>query len=207
MELSGENRIEAPRPVVWAALNDPEVLRQCIPGCEAIEKVSDTEFTATVRAAVGPVKARFTGRVTLSDIDPPKAYTISGEGQGGPAGFAKGGAHVELSEDGAATILRYASQAQVGGKLAQIGSRLIQGTARKYAEQFFGTFAELVGSPAAAPAERPLAPEEAVPEAATRPLPAAPTPAAAPASGRALSPVIWIAAVVVVVVILLVLFH
>ena len=123
------NARRAPHPrsrASWCGkrLNDPETLKQCIPGCESIEKVSDTEFTAKVRAKVGPVSARFAGKVTLSDLDPPSGYTISGEGTGGVAGFAKGGAKVALDEEGGETVLRYGVQAQVGGKLAQIGSRL-----------------------------------------------------------------------------------
>ncbi len=147
MNLSGEHRIEAPRDKVWAALNDPDVLKQAIPGCEQIEKTSDTEFTATVKAKVGPVSARFSGVVRLSDLDPPNGYTISGEGKGGAAGFAKGGAKVRLEEDGAATVLHYEVDAQVGGKLAQIGSRLIDGTARKLAGEFFTNFATVVAGP------------------------------------------------------------
>ena len=129
MEMSGRYRIAAPRDVVWSALNDPEMLKQAIPGCEELTKVSDTEYTAKVTAKVGPVKAKFTGKVQLSNIDPPKGYTISGEGQGGAAGFAKGGADVSLEEDGDGTVLNYEVKAAVGGKLAQIGSRLIDGTA------------------------------------------------------------------------------
>ena len=140
MEMQGERRIPAPRHLVWERLNDPEMLKQCIPGCETVEKVSDTEFTAKVVAKVGPVKASFSGKVTLSDLDPPSGYTISGEGSGGVAGFAKGSAKVDLEEDGGETIMRYGVQAQVGGKLAQIGSRLIDGTARKLADQFFTRF-------------------------------------------------------------------
>src|SRR3954469_3613382 len=136
MDMTGEYRISAPRSRVWEALNDPEILKQCIPGCEEIQKQSDTEMTAKVVAKVGPVKARFGGKVTLSDIDPPNGYTISGEGSGGAAGFAKGGAQVKLSEvdGGSATLLAYTVKANVGGKLAQIGSRLIDATARKMAE-------------------------------------------------------------------------
>ena len=140
MEMTGERRIPAPRQRVWERLNDPETLKQCIPGCETIEKVSDTEFTARLKAKVGPVSATFNGKVTLSDLDPPAGYTISGEGTGGVAGFAKGGAKVTLEEDGAETVLRYGAQGQVGGKLAQIGSRLIDATARKLAEDFFSRF-------------------------------------------------------------------
>ncbi|MBM3559428.1 MAG: carbon monoxide dehydrogenase subunit G, partial [Alphaproteobacteria bacterium] len=125
MEMSGEYRIAAPRKVVWAALNDPEILRQAIPGCDSIDKTSDTEMTAKVTAKVGPVRASFEGRVTLSDLDPPNGYRISGEGKGGPAGFAKGGANVRLEADGDGTVLKYDVDATVGGKLAQLGARLI----------------------------------------------------------------------------------
>jgi uncharacterized protein len=144
MEMQGERRIPAPRQVVWERLNDPETLRQCIPGCESVDKISDTEFTAKVRAKVGPVSASFTGKVTLTDLDPPAGYTISGEGTGGVAGFAKGSARIALEEEGGETIMRYGAQAQVGGKLAQIGSRLVDGTARKLADQFFDRFAAAV---------------------------------------------------------------
>jgi uncharacterized protein len=148
MEIKGEYKIPAPREKVFAALNDPVVLQACIPGCESLEKVSDTEMKAKVRMRIGPVSASFSGKVTLSDIDPPNGYKISGEGQGGAAGFAKGGAVVALREDGADTVLNYNVDAQVGGKIAQVGARLIAGTAKKLADQFFGKFAESVGAPA-----------------------------------------------------------
>jgi len=164
MEMSGEYRIPAPRETVWAALNDPEVLKACIPGCESLEKTSDTEMTAAVTTKVGPVKAKFTGAVTLSNIRPPEGYTISGEGKGGVAGFAKGGADVALEADGDATILRYTAKAQVGGKLAQLGARLIDSTAKKMADEFFGAFSARLGGGAAAapatPAAAPAATEE-----------------------------------------------
>jgi uncharacterized protein len=144
MEMHGERRIPAPREEVWARLNDAETLKSSIPGCQEIEKTSDTEFTAKVRAKVGPVSATFQGKVTLSDLNPPNGYTISGEGQGGVAGFAKGGAKVSLETADGETVLRYEVQAQVGGKLAQIGSRLIDATARKMADDFFNRFAEAV---------------------------------------------------------------
>jgi uncharacterized protein len=150
MEMHGERRIPTSRQQVWERLNDPETLKECIPGCQSVEKVSDTEFTAKVRAKVGPVSANFAGKVTLSDLDPPAGYTISGEGTGGVAGFAKGSAKVALEEEGGETIMRYGVQAQVGGKLAQIGSRLIDGTARKMADQFFTKFVTAV-SPAEGP--------------------------------------------------------
>jgi carbon monoxide dehydrogenase subunit G len=142
MNMNGESRIVAPREAVYAALNDVEILQRAIPGCESIEKLSDTEMTATVVARVGPVRAKFNGRVTFSDLDPPQSYTIAGEGKGGAAGFAKGSARVELEPDGEATILRYTVKADVGGKLAQVGSRLIDGTAKKMADDFFARFAE-----------------------------------------------------------------
>src|ERR1700722_5975235 len=140
MEMHGEFRIPAPRAEVWAKLNDPETLKACIPGCETLERLSDTELTGKVVARVGPVKASFSGKVTLTDLDPPAGYTITGEGTGGVAGFAKGSAKVALDDAGAETVLRYGVQAQVGGKLAQIGSRLIDATSRKMADEFFNRF-------------------------------------------------------------------
>ena len=150
MDLTGEYRIPATREKVWAALNDDEVLKRCIDGCQELKKESDTEFSARVTAKVGPVKAKFSGKVTLSELDPPNGYTISGEGQGGVAGFAKGGATVKLTEDGADTILNYSAKAEVGGKLASVGSRLIEGVAKKTADDFFGKFSGIVGGDVAA---------------------------------------------------------
>jgi len=192
MDLTGEYRIAAPREAVWKALNDPEILKQSIPGCEEIQKLSDTEMTAKVTARVGPVKASFAGKVTLSDLDPPNGYKISGEGQGGVAGFARGGADVRLKPDesGAGTILTYTANAAVGGKLAQIGSRLIEGAAKQTADQFFSKFAEVVGA-TAAPAAAQAAP--------------APVAAAAPAK-RGLSPVVWVSGLIAIIVILLLIF-
>ncbi len=146
MEMTGRYRIPAPRAKVWAALNDPVVLKACIPGCESLEKVSETEMTATVKAKVGPVSATFTGNVTITNIDPPNGYTIAGEGKGGPAGFANGGADVALADDDGATLLTYTVRAKVGGKLAQVGARLIDATAKQMADQFFATFTDQVGS-------------------------------------------------------------
>lgn len=151
MDMSGSQRIEASRETVWAALNNPDVLKACIPGCEEIVMVSPTEMTAKAVLKIGPVKATFGGKVTLSDLDPPNGYTITGEGQGGVAGFAKGGAKVRLEADGDATILHYEVKADVGGKIAQLGARLIDGTAKKLAGEFFETFGETVG-PKADPA-------------------------------------------------------
>ncbi len=148
MTMQGEVTLPAERERVWAALNDPEVLKICIPGCQELEKVSDTEFAAVAKLAVGPVKATFKGNVMLSDIDAPNGYTITGEGQGGVAGFAKGGAKVRLVDAEGGTQLSYDVEAQVGGKIAQLGGRLINGVAKKYADQFFGNFAKLL-----APAE------------------------------------------------------
>lgn len=142
MDITGEYRITLGREAVWKALNDPEVLGTCIPGCEVIERVSDTQFNAKVVAKVGPVKAGFDTEVTLSDLNPPASYTLTGEGKGGAAGFARGSAEVQLEQDGDETILRYTARIQPGGKLAQVGSRLIGGTARKLGEQFFSKFAE-----------------------------------------------------------------
>ncbi len=190
MEMSGEYRIEASREKVWDALNDPEILKQAIPGCEEIDRLSDTNMTAKVVAKVGPVKATFTGQVTLSDLDPPNGYRISGEGKGGAAGFAKGGANVRLEADGSATILKYEVDATVGGKLAQLGSRLIDGTAKKMAGEFFNNFAEIVSDG--------VAPEAAAAPAAT---------AAAPAAGVATGPVIgvgtWAGALIIVAAVVL----
>lgn len=148
MDMVGREHIAASRERVYEALNDPEILKAAIPGCESIDAVSPTELTATVVTRIGPVKAKFQGAVTLSDLDPPSGYTISGEGKGGPAGFAKGGATVRLEEDGAGTWLHYEVKADVGGKLAQLGSRLIDSTARKLAGDFFTRFGELVAEPA-----------------------------------------------------------
>jgi carbon monoxide dehydrogenase subunit G len=142
MDMSGEERIEAPLEAVWRALNDPEVLKRCIPGCESLEKTSDTNMTARVVLRVGPIKATFEGTVELTNLNPPHSYTISGEGKGGIAGFAKGGADVSLAAEGpVATILTYAVKADVGGKIAQLGARLIDSTARKLAAQFFSNLA------------------------------------------------------------------
>jgi carbon monoxide dehydrogenase subunit G len=208
MEMNGEFRILAPRQRVWEGLNDPEVLKQCIPGCQNLEKVSDTEFNGRVIASVGPVRATFGGKVTLSDLDPPQSYTISGEGSGGVAGFAKGGAKVNLAEDGAATLLTYAVQAQVGGKLAQVGSRLIDGVARKMASDFFGRFAAVMTPEQAAPAAAESTPSEAPPIApAAEPGPAAlktplPTSSAQPTSRR-LPPAVWVTGLAAIIILLL----
>ena len=146
MKLVGEQKISATRDVVFKALNDTEVLKKSIPGCEEIVKISDTEMTAIVVLKVGPVKARFKGSVQLSNLNPPESYTISGEGKAGPAGGAKGGADVTLIADGNNTILKYDVSAKIVGKFAQLGNRLIDSTAKKLASQFFAEFAAIVES-------------------------------------------------------------
>ena len=149
MELNDEVVINAPRDEVYVALNDPEILKECIPGCEELIQHSDTELEAKVVLKVGPVKARFRGNVQLDKTGAPGAFSLSGEGSGGTAGFAKGGADVTLEEDGGKTILRYAARVDVGGKLAQLGSRLIQSTAKKLSAKFFTKFAETFDTEAA----------------------------------------------------------
>src|SRR5579884_3407009 len=140
MDMTGERLIAAPRPKVWAALNDPAILKECIPGCDSLEKLSDTQMKATASIKLGPVAAKFSGKLNLSDMDPPAGYRISGEGHGGAAGFAKGGAEVRLQEAQGGTLLCYVVQAQVGGKIAQLGGRLIDATAKSMADQFFKKF-------------------------------------------------------------------
>ena len=155
MEMTGEQLIAVPQPRVWEALNDPEALKACIPGCESIERVSDTEYRVAITAAVGPVRAKFNGKLLLADVKPPNSYTLSFEGSGGAAGFGKGSARVALAPGGAGTKLTYTASAQVGGKLAQVGSRLVDGVAKKMADEFFQRFNERLAGPA------PAAPEEA----------------------------------------------
>jgi carbon monoxide dehydrogenase subunit G len=155
MDMSGTQRIAAGRKVVWAALNDPEVLRQCIPGCESIEKQSDTDMTAKVVLKVGPIKAGFSSKLKLADLDPPNGYRIIGEGSGGPAGFAKGTAIVRLSDDGPnATLLTYETKINVGGKIAQLGGRLLDSTAQKLAREFFEKLSTVIAPAGAAAAPK-----------------------------------------------------
>lgn len=223
MDMTGEYRIPASRQKVWLALNDPEVLRAAIPGCESIEKLSDTEMTARVSARVGPVAAKFAGKVTLSDLDPPNGYRISGEGTGGAAGFAKGGATVKLADDGAGgTVLSYQVEAQVGGKLAQIGSRLIDGVARKMADDFFGRFSAAVAAPHPAAATEAAIPAAVAADNAARPETNAPpatpgetaaprtstppAPAAVPSDGMRLPPWAWVVGLIVIVIVILAIF-
>ncbi len=157
MEIVGDTLIAAPIQTVWDGLNNPDVLRAAIPGCEALEQKSPTELTARVVQKIGPVSASFSGEVTLSELNPPFSYRISGQGSGGVAGFAKGGAFVELAEEDGGTRLRYKVEAKLGGKIAQLGSRMIKGIATSLAEEFFRRFSEQIsGAPTAAAAPRPV---------------------------------------------------
>ena len=145
MTMNGEVQLAAPPQTVWEKLNDPEILKACIPGCESLEKTGDTGYSAVATIKIGPVKAKFKGSVTLSDLDPPNGYKISGQGEGGVAGFAKGGATVKLTPKDGGTLLSYEVEAQIGGKLAQLGQRLINGASKKIADDFFANFAGAVG--------------------------------------------------------------
>lgn len=149
MTMNGEVQLPAGRETVWAKLNDPDVLKVCVPGCEQLDKISDSEFQAVATVKVGPVKARWKGKIRLSDLDPPNGYRISGEGEGGVAGFAKGNAKVSLAEKDGGTLLSYDVEAQIGGKLAQLGQRLINSAAKKTADDFFTNFAGAVAQPPA----------------------------------------------------------
>ena len=153
MEMTGEQMIPAAQAEVWRGLNDPEVLKSCISGCESIEKLSDTEFAVVTTTAIGPVKAKFRGKLLLADLNPPNSYSLSFDGQGGAAGFGKGTAHVSLAAGDGGTRLSYAVKAQVGGKLAQLGSRLIDGVAKKMADDFFAAFNQTIAAPATAAAK------------------------------------------------------
>jgi carbon monoxide dehydrogenase subunit G len=144
MVMSGEQQLAAPREKVWGMLNDPAVLKACIPGCESLDVIGENEFQAVATNKIGPVKARFKGKVRLTDLDPPNGYKISGEGDGGVAGFAKGGASVKLADKDGGTLLTYNVEAQIGGKLAQLGQRLVNGAAKKLADDFFVRFAAAV---------------------------------------------------------------
>ena len=156
MEMTGEQLIPLPQQRVWEALNNPEILKACIAGCESMERVSDTEYKVTLSAAVGPVKARFNGKLLLTELNPPTSYSLAFEGSGGAAGFGKGGAQVRLSAEGNSTRLSYSAKATVGGKLAQIGSRLIDGVAKKMSDDFFVKFNQTL-SPARAEVTAPAA--------------------------------------------------
>lgn len=177
MEMAGERHIAAPAQRVWEALNDPEVLRACIPGCQSLEKEGADRFNAVAEVKIGPIGARFKGSVALSELDPPNGYTISGQGSGGVAGNAKGMAKVRLSPDGAGTLLSYTVEAQVGGRMAQLGGPLIDATARQMADRFFAKFGEVVGGEAAAAPVGAEQAQVAAPAAVRAPLagPAAPS--------------------------------
>lgn len=154
MEMNGKQLIPVAQDAVWRALNDPAVLQACIPGCETVERISDEEYAVALVAAVGPVKARFKGRMLLKDLNPPHSYRLAFEGQGGVAGFGKGEAEVSLAPEGGATLMSYSAKAQVGGKLAQVGSRLIDGAAKKIAGEFFAAFNRTVAPEASSQAAR-----------------------------------------------------
>jgi len=157
MEMRGEQLIPAPQAEVWRGLNDPEILKASISGCESIERLSDTEYTVVTTATIGPVKAKFKGKLKLADLDPPNSYSLSFDGQGGAAGFGKGSAKVQLAPEASGTRLSYTVNAQVGGKLAQIGTRLIDGVAKKLADDFFAAFNRRIAGPAAPVAEPAVA--------------------------------------------------
>ena len=184
MDMSGERRIPAPRQKVWEALNDPEVLKACIPGCDSLEKIGENDLKASAGLKIGPITAKFTGKVTLSDIDPPNGYTITGEGQGGVAGFAKGGAHVKLADDGDATLLTYDVKAQ------------------EMSDQFFDRFtAALTPPPAPAPVEAAAATSTItdVPDSALRPVPSLPVTALVPRQIFGLPPTAWAGIVLAII--------
>ena len=167
MELEGSQIIAADRQTVWEKLNDPDVLKACLPGCQSLEKQDDTHFTAVMKQKIGPVAATFTGAVELQNLNPPESYTIAGEGKGGAAGFATGLAHVSLKEVEAGTELTYKVEAKMGGKIAQLGARLIHGVAKNLADKFFTTFKEQVEGPPAADAEPPAPAAAAAPPTET----------------------------------------
>ena len=172
MEITGEYRIPAAQDRVWNALNDPEVLKACIAGCQQLERIADNEFAAIVATKVGPVSATFRGSVNLCDLEPPNGYTLIGQGQGGAAGFARMKARVGLKPEAGETVLTYSAQAEIGGKLASVGSRLVQSVARKNADDFFSAFARRLGGTAAP--EQPLSPQHAAPARAAQQVSAAP---------------------------------
>ncbi len=196
MDLTGRYPIPASPDLVWDALNDPDTLRTCIPGCESVEKIGPTDFLATATLKIGPMKATFTGKIALTELDAPRRCVVRGDGQGGAAGFAKGEAEVLLADDGAGTVLTYAAKAQIGGKLAQIGQRLVDGAARQIADDFFGRFTAALARRKTNAAEQPdnLPPP---PESGTMPD---------PARREGLPPTIWGVGLIAIVVILLFLF-
>jgi carbon monoxide dehydrogenase subunit G len=206
MDMTGERRIDAPRQTVWQALNDPVVLKASIPGCETLEKLSDTDMKATAAIRIGPIAARFAGAVHLSDLDPPNSYTIGGEGQGGVAGFAKGGAKVRLEDAGSGTLLHYEVHAQVGGRIAQLGARLIDATAKQMADTFFDRFSNEVAPPPQTTAATMSDAELETRRPAPPPLPAAVSPfALVPREPFGLPLVAWIGGAIYLFMLLLIL--
>lgn len=194
MDFTGRYAINAAPQMVWDGLNDPEILKVCIPGCEQLEKTSPTDFVATARLKIGPLSAAFKGKVTLSDLDPPHRCKLSGEGQGGVAGFAKGDAEVVLTPDGPGTVLTYVAKASVGGKLAQIGQRLIDGAAKQIADDFFKRFADALNVPVLSPD-----PEVVVTSSKVNSQPSS-------KGRRGLPPLVWVGGLIVAIVILLLIF-
>jgi carbon monoxide dehydrogenase subunit G len=194
MDFTGRYAISASPQRVWEGINDPAVLKACIPGCEQLDKTSPTEFVATARLKIGPLSAAFKGKVQLSELDPPHSCRLSGEGQGGVAGFAKGDAHVVLTPEGEGTVLTYTAKASVGGKLAQIGQRLIDGAAKQIADDFFKRFTQELNRPQLSPDPfvEPMA--QAMPLDATEPV------------RRGVAPAIWVSGLIAVIVILLLVF-
>ena len=197
MDFAGQYHIPASPETVWSAVSDPDVLKACIPGCREMARTDQTHFQAAVQVKIGPVQATFKGKVALEDMEPPRRCTIVGEGQGGVDGFARGSAEVQLAAEDGGTLLSYTAKAVVGGKLAQIGQRLLDGAAKQLADEFFAKFAETVGGGDAAPGEMP--PSEAV-------VPAPPGAAESRAPREGLTPEIWVVGLIGVIVILLVLF-
>ncbi len=195
MKLSGEHYIPASRQTVWDALNDPDTLQACLPGCEALDKVSDTEMKATITTKIGPVKATFHGSVTLNDLDPPNGYTLNGDGQGGAAGFASGAASVTLIEADGGTLLKYEVEAKVGGKLAQIGSRLIDSVTKKLAGQFFSALVKRLSVEASA--------EEAAENGTGSSAETAPNAASFESSKRGIPTPAWVIGIIGVVAVLI----
>ncbi|MEI9993787.1 MAG: carbon monoxide dehydrogenase subunit G [Rhizomicrobium sp.] len=200
MDFTGRYVMTAPPERVWEGINDPAVLKACIPGCEQLDKLSPTEFAAAAKVKIGPVSATFKGKVMLSDLDPPRRLVLAGEGQGGVAGFARGGALVTLTPEGDGTLLTYTAKASVGGKLAQIGQRLIDGAAKQIADDFFKRFAAQLETPIA------LMPDPEVETAAALAVATAPAPMVAEPVRRGLSPKIWVGGLIAAIAVLLLVF-
>ncbi|KHK93266.1 CoxG family protein [Novosphingobium malaysiense] len=197
MQMTGEQRIAAPRQKVWEALNDPAVLAQCIPGCQSLEREGDDRFVAVAEVKIGPIGARFKGNVQLSDIDAPNGYTITGSGNGGIAGSAKGGAKVRLSDAGGGeTLVSYDVEAEVGGRMAQLGGPIIDATAKNLAGKFFAKFGEVVSGAGAAPAAEEAPQAAGAPERAAAATPPVAVPVAAPVASQPAPLWGWVAALV-----------